>query len=245
LEAISIKGLLHQYKGVNTPAVNQLDLVIPKGAFYGLLGPNGAGKTTAISIISGILKPNSGSVQVLGKDWNLDAKSIKQSIGLVPQEIALYDTMTATENLKFFGTMLGIDSNSIRTKTDELMKEFGLSEHKNKLLENYSGGMKRRVNLMVALMHDPEILILDEPTVGIDVHSRHMINTYLKGLNEKGMTILYTSHQLDETEQLCDHVCIMDHGQLLVEGKTSEVVSDGHSLHHHFIELTGKQLRDG
>jgi ABC-2 type transport system ATP-binding protein len=229
---------------MNTPAVNQLDLIIPKGAFYGLLGPNGAGKTTAISIISGILKPHSGSVKILGKDWNSAAKSIKQSIGLVPQEIALYDTMTAIENLNFFGTMLGLDSKSIKTKTDELMTEFGLSDHKNKLLENYSGGMKRRVNLMVALMHNPDILILDEPTVGIDVHSRHMINTYLKGLNEKGMTILYTSHQLDETEQLCDQVCIMDGGKLLVEGKTSELVSDGRSLHHHFIELTGKQLRD-
>ena len=244
MDAISIKGLLHQYKGVVQPAVNHLDLTISKGAFYGLLGPNGAGKTTTISIISGILKPNSGSVQILGKDWKSDAKSIKQSIGLVPQEIALYDTMTAVENLKFFGTMLGLDSKSIATKTDELMNEFGLSEHKNKLLQNYSGGMKRRVNLMVALMHDPEILILDEPTVGIDVHSRHMINTYLKGLNQNGMTIVYTSHQLDETEKLCDQVCIIDNGQLLVEGKTADLVSDGHSLHHHFIELTGKQLRD-
>ena len=244
MDAISIKGLLHQYKGVVQPAVNHLDLTISKGAFYGLLGPNGAGKTTTISIISGILKPNSGSVQILGKDWKSDAKSIKKSIGLVPQEIALYDTMTAVENLKFFGTMLGLDSKSIATKTDELMNEFGLSEHKNKLLQNYSGGMKRRVNLMVALMHDPEILILDEPTVGIDVHSRHMINTYLKGLNQNGMTIVYTSHQLDETEKLCDQVCIIDNGQLLVEGKTADLVSDGHSLHHHFIELTGKQLRD-
>lgn len=244
MDAISIKGLLHQYQGVVQPAVNHLDLTISKGAFYGLLGPNGAGKTTTISIISGILKSNSGSVQILGKDWKSDAKSIKKSIGLVPQEIALYDTMTAVENLKFFGTMLGLDSKSITTKTNELMNEFGLSEHKNKLLQNYSGGMKRRVNLMVALMHDPEILILDEPTVGIDVHSRHMINTYLKGLNENGMTIVYTSHQLDETEKLCDQVCIIDNGQLLVEGKTADLVSDGQSLHHHFIELTGKQLRD-
>lgn len=244
MNAISISGLLHTYSGAPEPALNGLDLQIPKGAFYGLLGPNGAGKTTTISIISGIIKPKSGSVKVLGKSWNSDSKAIKQSIGLVPQEIALYDTMTATENLNFFGTMLGLKSEEIRQKADLLMNEFGLAAHRKKLIQNYSGGMKRRVNLMVALMHNPELLILDEPTVGIDVHSRHMINTYLKDLNEKGMTILYTSHQLDETEKLCDQVCIIDNGKLLIEGKTSELLADGRSLHQHFIELTGKQLRD-
>ena len=235
---------MHQYNGANVLAVDHLDLTIKKGSFYGLLGPNGAGKTTTISIICGILKSNSGNVSILGKDWKSNSKDIKKSIGLVPQEIALYDTMTASENLKFFGQMLGLNGKDISRKTDELMVAFGLAEHRGKLLENYSGGMKRRVNLMVALLHDPEILILDEPTVGIDVHSRHMINTYLKDLNTKGMTIVYTSHQLDETEKLCNEVCIIDRGKLLVEGKTRDLISDGHSLHHHFIELTGKQLRD-
>lgn len=244
MSAISISGLSHTYNGAPEPALNGLDLQIPKGAFYGLLGPNGAGKTTTISIISGSIKPRSGSVKVFGRSWTSDKKAIKQSIGLVPQEIAVYDTMTATENLNFFGTMLGLKAADIKQKADMLMNEFGLAAHENKLLQNYSGGMKRRVNLMVALMHDPELLILDEPTVGIDVHSRHMINTYLKDLNEKGMTILYTSHQLDETEKLCDEVCIIDNGKLLIEGKTSELTSDGRSLHHHFIDLTGKQLRD-
>ncbi|MFC2175883.1 ABC transporter ATP-binding protein [Bacteroidota bacterium] len=244
MDAISIVELVHQYKGVNEPAVNQLNLQIPKGAFYGLLGPNGAGKTTTISIISGILKATSGSVKILGMDWKSSPKDIKRSIGLVPQDIALYDTMTASENLKFFGEMLGLKSAEIKSRIEELMEAFGLQEHKNKLLVNYSGGMKRRVNLMVALLHNPEILILDEPTVGIDVHSRHMINTFLQELNTKGMTIVYTSHQLDETETLCDEVCIIDRGKLLIEGKTTDLVADGHSLHHHFIQLTGKQLRD-
>ncbi len=244
MDAISITDLVHHYNGVAQPAVNHLNLSIPKGAFYGLLGPNGAGKTTTISIICGILKPTSGNVSILGKDWKTDATAIKKSIGFVPQEIALYDTMTATENLNFFGQMLGLDRKAITKKADELMEAFGLAEHRTKQLENYSGGMKRRVNLMVALLHNPEILILDEPTVGIDVHSRHMINTYLKELNTNGMTIVYTSHQLDETEKLCDQVCIIDNGKLLIEGSTSELISDGNSLHHHFIELTGKQLRD-
>lgn len=244
MDAVSINGLIHEYKGNVEPAVNHLDLTIPKGSFYGLLGPNGAGKTTTISILSGIIKPTSGNVKVLGKDWNSNQIEIKQLIGLVPQEIALYETMNAEENLSFFGSMLGLYSSEVKSKTEELLTEFGLQEHRKKLLQNYSGGMKRRVNLMVALMHNPEILILDEPTVGIDVHSRHMINSYLQELNRKGMTIIYTSHQLDETEKLCDNVCIIDHGKLLVEGKTSELLADGQSLHHHFIELTGKQLRD-
>jgi ABC-2 type transport system ATP-binding protein len=244
LDAISISSLVHQYSGASEPSVDHLNLKIPRGSFYGLLGPNGAGKTTTISILCGILKSNSGNVSILGKDWKSNSKEIKKSIGLVPQEIALYATMTASENLKFFGQMLGLNGKDISKKSDELMEAFGLSEHKGKLLQNYSGGMKRRVNLMVALLHDPEILILDEPTVGIDVHSRHMINTYLQELNAKGMTIIYTSHQLDETEKLCNEICIIDRGKLLIEGKTADLVSDGLSLHHHFIELTGKQLRD-
>ena len=235
---------MYQYSGATEPAVNHLDLHIPKRAFYGLLGPNGAGKTTIISMISGILRPTSGSIEILGKNWKSNSVFIKQSIGLVPQEIALYDTMTASENLQFFGAILGLDSKTIRFKTEILMDEFGLSEHKDKLIQNYSGGMKRRVNLMIALLHSPEILILDEPTVGIDVHSRHMINTYLQELNANGMTIVYTSHQLDETEKLCNEVCIIDRGKLLIEGKTTDLLSDGQSLHHHFIELTGKQMRD-
>lgn len=244
MDAISISGLVHHYNGANEAAVDHLNLMIKKGSFYGLLGPNGAGKTTTISILCGILKANSGSVSILGKDWKSNSKEVKKAIGLVPQEIALYDTMTASENLKFFGQMLGLNKKEISKKTDELMQAFGLAEHRGKLLQNYSGGMKRRVNLMVALLHDPEILILDEPTVGIDVHSRHMINTFLQELNAKGMTIVYTSHQLDETEKLCNEVCIIDRGKLLIEGKTTDLVSDGQSLHHHFIELTGKQLRD-
>jgi ABC-2 type transport system ATP-binding protein len=244
LDAISISGLVHQYSGANEPSVDDLNLKITKGSFYGFLGPNGAGKTTTISILCGILTSKSGNVSILGKDWKSNSNEIKKSIGLVPQEIALYDTMTASENLKFFGQMLGLNTKDIAEKKNELMEAFGLTEHKGKLLQNYSGGMKRRVNLMVALLHDPKILILDEPTVGIDVHSRHMINTYLQELNAKGTTIVYTSHQLDETEKLCNEVCIIDRGKLLIEGKTTNLISDGHSLHHHFIELTGKQLRD-
>lgn len=244
MDAIVISNLEHQYSGAQSAAVNGLNLTITKGAFYGLLGPNGAGKTTTISILSGILKQTAGNVAIFGKRWATEPNSIKRTIGLVPQEIALYDTMTAEENLIFFGHMLGLNKAAIKLKAKELMQTFGLFEHRTKQLKNYSGGMKRRVNLMVALLHNPEILILDEPTVGIDVHSRHMINTYLQELNAQGMTIIYTSHQLDETEKLCNQVGIIDRGQLLLEGETAALISDGRSLHQHFIELTGKQLRD-
>lgn len=243
---ISISGLIHSYKGVAIPAVDGLDLEIPDGSFFGLLGPNGAGKTTTISIIAGLIKPSTGSVVVDGKSWNADSRSIKRSIGLVPQEIALYDSLTATENLQFFGKTYGLSGSDLRSKIDELLESFGLKEHRKKMISEFSGGMKRRVNLMVALLHDPKILILDEPTVGIDVHSRHTINTYLKELNEGGMTMIYTSHQLEETEKICDQLAIMDHGKLIAQGNTSELLTqvEGHTLNDLFIHLTGNQLRD-
>ncbi len=246
MAAVSISGLKHRYKGALNPAVDGLDMEIPEGSFFGLLGPNGAGKTTTISIISGLIQPNAGFVKVLGNDWAKSAKSIKQSIGLVPQEIALYESLTAIENLHFFGTQYGLDGSRLNIKITELMESFGLQEHQTKPLITFSGGMKRRVNLMVALLHDPKILILDEPTVGIDVHSRHMINTYLKELNNGGMTMIYTSHQLEETEKLCDQLAIMDHGKLIAHGTTSEMLAkvEGHTLNDLFIHLTGNQLRD-
>lgn len=246
MNAIEIAGLEHTYKGAAQPALNELDLQIPKGSFFGLLGPNGAGKTTAISIISGLIKPSSGSVSVLGKSWHSNQIDIKKSIGLVPQEIALYEALTATENLQFFSSMLGLTKGQLNSRVDELFEKFGLNEHRGKPISSYSGGMKRRVNLMVALLHTPEILILDEPTVGVDVHSRNLINSYLKELNEAGMTMLYTSHQLEETEKLCDRMAIIDHGKLIAEGLTSDLLAkvEGSNLNDLFIHLTGTETRD-
>lgn len=246
MKAIEITGLEHIYKGAAQPALNGLDLQIPKGSFFGLLGPNGAGKTTAISIISGLIEPSSGSLTFAGKSWKDNPMSIKQTIGLVPQEIALYEALTATENLNFFASMLGLEKSILKSRVDELFEKFGLNEHQGKPISSYSGGMKRRVNLMVALLHTPEILILDEPTVGVDVHSRNLINSYLKELNEAGMTMIYTSHQLEETEKLCDRMAIIDHGKLIAEGQTSELLSkvEGSNLNDLFIHLTGTQTRD-
>ena len=246
MAGVTISGLHHAYNGTTVPAVDGLDLQIPSGSFFGLLGPNGAGKTSTISIISGLIKPKVGTVQVDGKTWNTDSKLIKQSIGLVPQEIALYDSLTATENLNFFGSSYGLGVTTIKTRIEELMVSFGLEDHQKKPIEAFSGGMKRRVNLMVALLHNPKILILDEPTVGIDVHSRLMINTYLKKLNEGGMTMIYTSHQLEEAEKLCDQLAIMDYGKVIAEGETQELLSqtEGQTLNDVFIHHTGNKLRD-
>jgi len=246
LSAISINGIAYTYHGNDKPALFDLHLEIPKGAFFGLLGPNGAGKTTAISIISGSIHPNSGTINILGKNWKDDAAFIRNSIGLVPQDIALYDSLTAPENLIFFGKMMGLNAKECNEKIELLLERFGLEEHSKKLVSKFSGGMKRRVNLMVALLHDPEILILDEPTVGVDVHSRHLINEYLKDLNKGGMTMVYTSHQLEETEKMCDEIAIIDNGSMLASGTTKELLESVNAtdLNSLFLELTGAEIRD-
>jgi len=246
LNAISIVGLAHTYQGNDRPALVDLNLEIPKGVFFGLLGPNGAGKTTAISMISGSIHPNSGTIKILEKNWKEDATFIRKRIGSVPQDIALYDSLTAPENLTFFGKMMGLNTKECENKVEFLMERFGLKEHSKKVVSKFSGGMKRRVNLMVALLHDPEILILDEPTVGVDVHSRHLINEYLKELNKGGMTMVYTSHQLEETEKMCDQIAIIDNGSMLASGRTKELLESVNAtdLNSLFLELTGAGIRD-
>lgn len=240
MNAISIVGLEHQYSGNDRPAVAGLDLKVPAGSFFGLLGPNGAGKTTIISILCGSIRPDSGTVKLLGHEWRNASKEIRRKIGLVPQELALYQELNARENLLFFGRMQGMDSSSIAHRVDALIEQFGLGEHRKKPIGTFSGGMKRRVNLMVALLHNPQILVLDEPTVGVDVHSRALINAHLKQLNENGTTMIYTSHQLEETQKLCSRLAFVDHGRLIAEGDTEDLLKDieGKDLNSLFLELT-------
>lgn len=241
MNAISANGLVHRYRGSEQPAVNGLDFVVPKGAFYGLLGPNGAGKSTTIAMVCGLLPTHSGTLEVLGSSTG---SGVSKGIGMVPQDIALYDRLTAQENIGFFGKMQGIPANELRRYGNELLERFGLTEHARKTVGSYSGGMKRRLNLIVALLHRPELLVLDEPTVGVDVHSRNVINSYLKELNKEGTTVLYTSHQLEETQKLCQHLSIMDHGKVVKEGPTEKLLGGVHDLNELFLELTGKSLRD-
>lgn len=245
--AIRVQNLFKTYPGADGPAVNGLSLTVQRGRFYGLLGPNGAGKTTTLSILCGLLNADSGEAAVMEHSLPAELHKVKPLLGVVPQDIALYDTLTARENLKFFGAMYGMRGKALAQRITDLLEEFGLSEKADRPVHTYSGGMKRRVNLMVGLLHGPEILFLDEPTVGIDVQSRAMINAYLQTLNANGTTIIYTSHHMDEAERMCDGIGIIDRGRLIAQGSPKELLEanpECTGLEDIFLKLTGKQLRD-
>ncbi|WP_208559989.1 ABC transporter ATP-binding protein [Marinilactibacillus kalidii] len=207
-------------------AVDELSMYIEKGEAVGLLGPNGAGKSTTISMISTLLKPNNGTISYNGKDILKDASVIRPFLGIVPQEIALYSELSAFDNLRFFGKIYGLHGKELDQKIDKVLKLVGLTERKNDPIKDYSGGMKRRINIAVALLHDPEVLIMDEPTVGIDPQSRNYILDMINQLNvEHQMTLLYTSHYMDEVEKLCDRIYIMDMGKIVASGTNEELKS--------------------
>jgi len=244
---IEIRDLSKTYKGGDVPAIKSVSLEIYPNEIFGLLGPNGAGKTTTISILCGLLHPSQGDVYIDGLNILSDLNQIKQIIGVVPQDIALYPTLTARENLTFFGNMYGLSGKNLRNRIMEYMEIFSLEKYANRILSKFSGGMKRRVNLIAGLLHKPKILFLDEPTVGIDVQSRIVILNYLKEINKKGTTIIYTSHYMEEAEHLCSRVAIMDRGTIISEGKPKELVAEHpefKNLENIFIHLTGKELRD-
>ncbi len=244
---IKITGLTKFYKGADEPAVDHLSLEILPHEIFGLLGPNGAGKTTTISILCGLFPPTEGEVVIDGLNIRNQAESIKQIIGIVPQEIALYPTLTALENLTFFGNMYGLRGRALRQRIEENLVLFGLEKFARKKISTYSGGMKRRVNLIAGLLHRPKILFLDEPTVGIDVQSRVVILEFLKKLNQADTTIIYTSHYMEEAENLCTRVAIMDLGKVISTGNPKELVNEHpefKNLESIFLHLTGKELRD-
>lgn len=208
----------------DTIAVDEVSLVLRQGESVGLLGPNGAGKSTAIAMISTLMKPSSGDVRLNGKSVLKKPAEMRRVLGVVPQKIALYEELSAYENLKFFGRLYGLSGNKLEQRIDYVLELVGLTDRKKELVKNYSGGMQRRVNLAAAMMHEPEILIMDEPTVGIDPQSRnHLLETIRKLNRDEGMTVLYTSHYMEEVEKLCDRVYIMDHGKVIAEGTKEEL----------------------
>lgn len=244
---IEIRDLSKTYKGSDTPAVTSLSLDIHANEIFGLLGPNGAGKTTTISILCGLFPPSSGQVRIDGMDIHSDMDHIKHIIGVVPQDLALYPTLSALENLTFFGNMFGLSGTPLRDRIMDCLQVFGMEKVAKKRISTYSGGMKRRVNLIAGLLHHPKIIFLDEPTVGIDVQSRIVILDYLKKLNEEGTTIIYTSHYMEEAENLCHRVAIIDRGSLVLTGNPKELLArqpELKNLENLFIHLTGKELRD-
>ncbi|WP_078596286.1 ABC transporter ATP-binding protein [Evansella clarkii] len=207
-------------------AVNGVNLYMDKGESVGLLGPNGAGKSTTISMISSLIKPTSGDVKLKGQSVLKDPGIIRNVLGVVPQEIALYEELTAYENLKFFGRIYGLKGKELEAKIQEVLEIVGLKERQKEIVKTYSGGMQRRVNMAAAMLHEPELLIMDEPTVGIDPQSRtHILDTVRHLNQEKGLTVLYTSHYMEEVERLCDRVYIMDHGQIIASGTKDELKS--------------------
>ena len=213
---------LHKSYG-QQEVVKGLSLHINKGESYGLLGPNGAGKSTTISMISGLLKPIQGSIIVDGINMIDSPKKAQQLLGVVPQEIALYMPMTAKENLMFWGRMYGLKGEFLKQRVQEVLAIIGLTDRANDKVGTFSGGMKRRVNIGAAILHNPKLLIMDEPTVGIDPQSRNHILETVKVLNEQGMTIIYTSHYMEEVEFLCHRIGIMDQGQLIAEGTIEQL----------------------
>ena len=245
--AIVIKNLKKTYRGNTCPAINGLSLSIAQGTVFGLLGPNGAGKTTLINILCGLRSFDEGEVNIHGYSLPLQWKEIKTLIGFVPQEIALYPMLTAYENLKFFGGIFGLRGAVLDNSINELLFQFGLEQSNHRYLKNFSGGMKRRVNLIAGILHRPKILFLDEPTAGVDVQSKNVIIESLREINRQGTTIIYTSHYMEEAEMLCSRVAFIGEGKVACEGNPPEMIKqqpDCASLEMLYLQLTGKKLRD-
>ncbi|WP_419869594.1 ABC transporter ATP-binding protein [Chryseobacterium sp. CT-SW4] len=244
---IEIKNLYKKYKSAEEFSVNDISLQINSQEIFGILGPNGAGKTTLISMLSGLVKPTAGHFTINGLSPQKDSLRIKQIIGIVPQEYALYPTLTARENLMFFGSLYGLKHKTLTKDINEALERMGLSKFADKKIEQFSGGMKRRCNLIAGTLHHPKVLFLDEPTVGVDVQSKKVIIDFLQELNRKGTCIIYTSHHLSEAEEFCTQIAIIDGGKIHASGTPEELISKvegAHNLEDVFISLTGKELRD-
>lgn len=210
---LEINGIKKHYGGLE--ALKGVSFSVADGELFGLLGPNGAGKTTLISILSCLLAPSDGTATLDGQPIRLDRKAIRRQIGLVPQDLAIYGELTARENLLFFGRLYGLNGSELERRADEVLEAIALSDRAKDRVQTFSGGMKRRLNLGVAIMHQPRLLFLDEPTTGVDPQSRNRIFEEVRRLNAAGVTVVYTSHYMEEVQALCTRVGILDHGQLI------------------------------
>src|SRR5512143_3676868 len=243
---LEVQNLVKKYGDV--AAVNGVSFAIEEGEIFSLLGPNGAGKTTTISVLSCLLQPTSGDAIIGGHSVTRESMAVRKIIGVVPQDIALYHMLSARENLAFWGRMYGLGGAQLKQRTDEVLEQIGLADKADVKVGTYSGGMKRRVNIGVGLLHRPRIIYMDEPTVGIDPQSRRSILDAVKELNRQGMTVLYTTHYMEEAHELSDRVGIIDHGQLIALGTQKELtqmVGEHETLRLHLDEdQSGAALAD-
>ncbi|MCB2311099.1 ABC transporter ATP-binding protein [Clostridium tagluense] len=223
MKIVKIEGLAKKFKDVI--AVDNVSLSIEEGEIYGLLGPNGAGKSTIINILCGLLTMDKGKIEILGKGIESSSTYIKQNIGVVPQEIAIYEDLTAYENVKFFASLYGLKGSELKEKVEEALEFVGLLDKKKQYPKSFSGGMKRRLNIACSIAHRPKLIIMDEPTVGIDPQSRNHILQSVKKLNLLGCTIIYTTHYMEEVEAICGNIAIMDHGKVIAQGTVEELKS--------------------
>lgn len=243
IAAIQIDHLDFHYADQST-LFSDLNLTIEQGERFGLFGPNGAGKTTLMSLMTGLLAYEHGNIQLLGN--SIKTKNIKKQFGFIPQDFSFYEELTPAENLEFFGAWYGLNNTEIQKRCDELFDILNLVSVKNKQVKKFSGGMKRKVNLAIGVIHQPKILFLDEPTVGVDVQTRHEIINYLKQLNASGTTLVYTSHQLNEAEELCNKIALIDDGKIIALNSLDTLLAQHQQkgLEELFIQLTGKAYKD-
>lgn len=244
--AIKIENLSFAYKGSQQEVINNISLQINQGQSFGIFGPNGAGKTTLMQIMTGLLPYTQGSVQVLEHEVKTNKRLITAQLGFVPQDFSFYQELSPKENMEFFGAWAGLNQQQIHQRINEMLHILSLEKVSHKPVHTFSGGMKRRVNLAIAVMHEPKILFLDEPTVGVDVQTRSAIIQYLKDLNQKGTTLIYTSHQLKEAEDLCNQVALLDEGKIIANSSMAALLKEHHQegLEGLYLNLTGRAYRD-
>ena len=242
--ALKIDSFTKTYRKGNVTAVKDLSLTIPKGEFFGLLGPNGAGKSTTIHCTTGISQPTSGTIEVFGHNVVTDYKAARAKIGLSPQEFDVDPFETVPNMLDYMGGYHGLTKDERAKRTTELLERFELTEHKEKKFMQLSGGLKRRAILARALVHDPELLILDEPTAGVDVETRIALWQYLQEINREGKTIILTSHYLEEVEKLCNHIAIIANGKVVKEGPKHDFIKEAGGLESAYLEATGHKKEE-
>jgi ABC-2 type transport system ATP-binding protein len=243
--AIVIHDLVKRFEDVT--AVNGLNLEIRTGEMFGFLGPNGAGKTTTISMLCGLLKPSAGTARINGFDVRQQPQKVKQAIGVCPQEVAVYNFLSGRENIELFGTLHGLDKQVVKQRAEELIKQADFIEAAGRRASGYSGGMMRQLNLMIALVSDPDIVFLDEPTVGMDARARRRTWQYIGSLKDQGKTVILTTHYIEEAQALSDRVGIIDYGELIALGTPAELMAQNESddLEAVFLKLTGRRIAEG